>query len=200
MAEDILNKEIVDRLLKIPGRCRGLAIRDNLEYVLLKEGKVGLEKLNQVLAESQSPFRTSDIKPMEFYPVGMETICLLAMKKAFGYSDQIFEEVGAANARQSLVVRLFAKYFVSLERVAKEAPKMWRNYYEIGEISSIEINKPETKVLVRVEGFNIHPLHCRVLKGYFTAIVKMVVGASAEGKEISCPFNGGKAHEFLLTW
>ena len=200
MTEEILNQEIIHRLLEIKGQCRGLAIIDNLAFIRSKEAEGGLEKLEKTMTEAGYPFRCRDIKPMNFYPVGLEAVILLAMKKTFNYSDEKFEEVGSINARQSLVVRLFAKYFVSLKKVLSEAQKMWNRYYTVGRLDPVELDEKGRRIVLRVEGFETHPLHCQVLKGYFSEVVKMIIISSAVCRETKCPFRDDNHHEFVVTW
>lgn len=198
--EEILNQEIIHHLLEIKGQCRGLAIIDNLAFIKSREAEGELERLEKTITEAGYPFHYRDIKPMNFYPVGLETIVLLAMKKTFNYSDEKFEEVGSINARQSLVVRLFAKYFVSLKKVLSEAQRMWDRYYTVGRLDPTELNEKEKRIVLKVEGFKTHPLHCQVLKGYFSEVVKMIVGSSAVCQEAKCSFRGGNHHEFVIRW
>jgi hypothetical protein len=198
--EEILNQEIIRGLLEIKGQCRGLALNDNLAFIKSKEAEGGLEKLDKTMTEAGYPFRCQDIKPMNFYPVGLEAVIILAMKKAFGYSDEKFEEVGSINARQSLVIRLFAKYFVSLRKVLSEAQKIWNRYYTVGRLDAVELNEKEKRIILKVVDFKTHPLHCRILNGYFSEVVKMIVGSSAVCQETKCSFRGDNHHEFVITW
>lgn len=198
--EEILNQEIIHHLLEIKGQCRGLSLIDNLAFIKSKEAEGGLEKLNKTITEAGYPFRYQDIKPMNFYPVGLEAVVLLAMKKTFGYRDEKFEEVGSINARQSLVIRLFAKYFVSLKRVLSEAQRMWDRYYTVGRLDPAELNEKEKRIILKVVDFKMHPLHCRILNGYFSEVVKMIVGSSAVCQENKCSFRGDNYHEFIIKW
>ncbi|MDP2930024.1 MAG: hypothetical protein Q8N56_00225 [bacterium] len=198
--DDVLNPKIVRELLSIKGQCRNMAVYDNVEFILAHEGEAGLALVEKIIAEAECPFKTSDLKSSYFFPIGFETIMLLAMKKAFNYDDEKFEEIGVSNAKQSLIVRIFAKYFVSIRKVAEEAPKMWKRYYLLGDVKIIRFSEERKEVVVRVEGFKVHPLHCRVFKGYFGAVLKMIVGAPVKARETSCVFQGGAFDEFLLTW
>lgn len=200
MEEEILNPKIVEQLLSINGQCRDLAIQDNIKFILAHEGGAGLVLVEKLIAEAKCPFKISDVKPSHFFPIGFETITLLAIKKAFNYSDEEFEEVGVSNAKQSLIIRVFAKYFVSLKKVAEEAPKMWKRYYNLGEIKIVRFSEEKKEVVVRVKGFKVHPLHCQIFKGYFGAVIKMIVGVPVKSEETACVFKGGDYDEFILTW
>ena len=200
MEEEILNPKIVKQLLSIKGQCRDMAIQDNIEFILAHEGGAGLVLVEKVMAEAKCPFKTSDLKSSHFFPIGFETIMLLAIKKAFNYSDEEFEEVGISNAKQSLIVRIFAKYFVSLEKVAEEAPRMWKRYYTLGETEIVRFSEEKKEVVIRVKDFKVHPLHCQVFKGYFGVVIRMIVGVPVKSQETACVFHGGAYDEFTLTW
>ncbi len=201
MAEEILDQKIVQKLLSVPGRCRGLAAKDNIDFIVSNEGEGGVAKVEEAMVAAGCPFRIREIKGMDFYPLGLETIMLLAMKKVFNYSDEKFYEVGISNARQSLVVRVFAKYFISLKKMFTEASKMWRRYYDNDNFRPIRLDERKKEIVLRIENFNLHPLHCQVFKGYFTAVVKMIVGRPVRCQETSCAFkDSGNIHEFFITW
>jgi hypothetical protein len=49
--------------------------------------------------------------------------------------------------------------------------------------------------------FSGHPSFCRVLEGYFWQIISYVLPKeNLKVEEIECPFSGGKAHRFKVSW
>lgn len=200
MSEEILNKEIAQSLLRVKGECRGLALREHLEYLLSREGPAGLKKLEEAITAAGYPFKYQDLKPMHFYPLGLEAILLLAAKKVFNYGDAEIEAMGAGNVRVSLVVRLFAKYLVSLEKIAGEAPKIWERYFTVGRVAPIKIDQVTRSASLRLEDFKLHPVECLSLKGYFSALAKLVLNQPVVCEETKCVFRGDPYHEFLIKW
>ena len=137
---------------------------------------------------------------MDFYPIGLEAIVFLVIKKLFNFSDKEFVEMGEFNSKLSLIVKLFMKYFVSIEVIAKHAPKMWKKLYSIGELEITEINKKEKLTVLKIKNFKLHPLHCLTVKGYISNVMKMVIGGNVICEETKCVFNKNDYHEFLIKW
>ncbi len=198
--EEIITKEIVQELMKIKGETRGASMKGDLEYVLHKEGAEGLKKLEDEMARLGYPIRFKELRAMELYPVGVEAITFLVIKKLFNFDEEEFRKMGEFNSKVSLLIRLFMKYFVSLELLAKQAPKLWREYYSLGDLKIIEINKEKKYMIIRIENFYHHPIHCLTVEGYFVSIVKMVVKAPVTCKETKCINRGDEYHEYLMKW
>jgi len=137
---------------------------------------------------------------MDFYPVGLEAIAFLLMEELFHFSQEDFIKMGEFNSKVSLIVRLFMKYFVSMETIAREAPKFWGKYYTKGNLRVTEINKEKGYIVVRINDFELHPIHCLTVEGYLISIVKMVVNKEVKSEERKCMSRGDEYHEFLVSW
>lgn len=196
--EQIITKQEFDELMKIEGEARGLGFQTEAKFVLKEEGGEGLKKLEAQMAKLGYPY--SKIKTMDFYPIGLLAVNMLVIKRLFNYDDKKFQEMGKFEAKSSLIIRLFMKYFVSLERVAKESPKMWRKYYTVGDLKVPEINQEKRYIIIRIENFRLHPILCQILIGYFQSIVKMVLKDETTCEETKCVFRGDECHEFLMRW
>jgi hypothetical protein len=198
--EEIITKEKAKELMKIKGETRGASIKGDLEYIISKKGKDGLEKVEEEMARLGYPIKYNEIRPMDFYPMGLEAISFSVIKKIFNFTDDKFREMGEFNSKVSLIVRLFMKYFVSLELVAKQAPKFWREYYTKGDLKIAEINKEKRYLIIRIDNFYHHPLHCLSIEGYLKTIVRIVVKGSVTCEETKCTYRGDDHHEFLVKW
>jgi len=198
--EEVLTKEIVQKLMEIQGEARGTSLKSDGEFILKEEGQKGLARLEKRLNDFGFSIRYKEIRPMDFYPVGLRGIELLAIKELFGFDKEKFRQMGAFQTKISLIVKLFMKFFVSLEMLAKQGPKIWRKYYTTGDFEVIEIDSKKKKVILRLKNFVLHPLHCTLLEGYFGNMIKMVVNVPVDCKETKCPFKGDEYHEFLLRW
>ena len=124
----------------------------------------------------------------------------MAIKRLFNYDDKKFQEMGKFHAKVSLIIRLFMKYFVSLERMAKEGQKLWRRHFTIGELKVVEIDERGRRLAFRVENFKFHPLHCQILMGSLPTIIQMIIGKPVTCEEVKCLHRGGECHEFLIKW
>lgn len=202
MPEEIINKEIVDRLIKIKGSVRGVVFKTDKEYILKEKGQEGIKIMEKELKRLGIPLDYKEIKTLDFYPVGLRAISLLTMKKSFNFDDKEIEKVGLFATKVSFIIRLFIRYFLSLKRVfLKESPKIWEKHWSVGKIIPVELNEKEKYGIVKLSGFNLDPIFCRYLRGYFCGIVKMLVKEDKViCKENKCAFLGDDSHEFVLKW
>ncbi len=198
--EKIITKELIEKLMKTEGETRAISIKGDLEFILYKKGEEGLRKLEDELEKFGHPIKYKKLEDMSFYPVGLEALVFLAAEKLFNFSKEDFVEMGEFNAKVSLIVRLFMKYFVSMDSMAKESPKFWRKYYTNGDLSIVELDKEKKYAIARIENFALSPSHCCTLKGYFLSVVKMILGHPISCEETKCTFRGDEYHEFKLTW
>jgi len=195
-----ISKQIADKLMGAEGEARGIALKSHAEFILKELGPEGLKRLEDTMTEIGCPIRYKELESMKFYPMGMEIITLLAIKKAFGFDDKKFEEIGAFGSKISLILRIFMKYFISIKLVANQAPNIWGKYYTVGNLKATQVDADKKQVILKLENFKLHPLHCIHLKGYFASVVKMVVKGNVVCQETKCPFSGDEYHEFLIKW
>jgi hypothetical protein len=197
-----LTKETVKKLMEIKGEVKGVTFKTDAEHILKEKGEEGLKRLEAELENLGCPIKYQEIKTMFSYPVGLRVISLLAIKKVFGYDDKKIEEMGLLATKRSLIVKLFVRYFLSLQRVfSKEAPLLWKQHYSIGELIPVELNEEKKYAILRLKDFNVHPVLCRYLGGYFCGIVQLIVKSSQiDFEERKCTFRGDEYHEYLLKW
>lgn len=198
--ENIIPKEEIDRMMDLKGKVRGIAFKTEEAFVSREEGKKGVKELQETLSKIGCPLEFDKVKPMDFYPLGYIGLTQLIIKKLFNYGDEKIKDLGRSEAKVSLIMKLFMKYFVSLDRVSKEVPKMWRKYYTVGDLKPVEMNEEEKHAVLRLENFKVSPIHCLNLLGYFSAVLQMVVNRPVKAEETKCVFKGDEYHEFLLTW
>lgn len=198
--EEKLTKELAEKIIKIQGEIRGVGLKQDWSVVLQWEGQEGLKKLERKMEELGYPLRYSEIRTMDFYPMGLDTISLLAIKELFNYDNEKFRELGMLTMSFSVILKVFLKYFISLKKVSEQIPRIWREYYTIGELKVIETNEQKKLAILRLEDFNIHPIYCHILKGFFVKGLKIVVGKPVTCEERKCSYRGDEYHEFLLTW
>lgn len=198
--EEIISKQEFDELMKIKGEVRGVPLKNEAEFIAKEEGEEGLKKLEEVMANLGYPIKYREIRGMDFYPLGLLSVNLLAIKRLFNYDDEKFQAIGRFEAKLSFIIRLFLKYFVSLDKAIKEVPKMWKRYYTVGNLTIVEYNEKEKYLIVRIEDLPFHPLYCQVNKGFGASIIQMVVGSDVTCEEIKCAHKGEEYHEFLMKW
>jgi len=199
--EEKLTKKLVKKLMSAEGECRGVTLKADKDFILRKKGGKGLIKVEAELKKAGKPFKYKEVDPMAFYPVGLRALSLIAMQNALGFSNKTIEEMGRTAPKVSFVIKLFAKFFFSIERTAAQTPKMWEKHYTVGRLEA-EIDQKKSEAIVRLKGFDLHPLLCIYLNGYFATIIQMVVNNQVVSEEIKCSFKDKtyKQHEYLLKW
>jgi len=200
MVENTLTKQLADELMRMKGEVRGIAPKAHVQFVVEEKGEDVFKKVENKMAELGHPVDYKSLRPMSFYPIGIEAITLLIIKQLFNYDDKKFSEIGEYQSKISLIIKLFMKYFISIEIIAQKAPEMWRKYYTVGDLKVTELNEKEKYTVVEVKDFKMHEPHCQVLKGYFASVVKMVVKENTICNEVKCPFKGDDYHKFLVKW
>lgn len=198
--EEIITKELIQKLVDIKGESRGASFKADGDFIIKEKGKEGLIKLEERLAELGQPIKYEKIKETDFYSLGLRGIELLVIKDLFNFTKEDFARMGAFQTKNSLIIKLFMKFFVSLDVLSKKAPEMWRKYYTTGDLEVTEFNKEEKKGILSVKNFALHPFHCQLLEGYFGNVIKMVVGVPTVCEEKKCTFRGDEAHEFYVRW
>ncbi len=198
--EQIISKEEFDKLMKIKGEAMGIAIRSGFGYTLYRKGEEGLRQLENEMEKLGYPIKYKEIKPMSSYPIGLETIIFLVVKKLFDFNEKDFIELGEREAKLPSIIRLFMKYFGSVGMLAKAAPKMWRKYYTVGDFKVTDFDEEKKYAVIRIKDLNLHPVHCQNLKGYLLGVVKMVGKKNVKCQETKCVYRGDEYHEFLIKW
>ena len=198
--EQIISKEEVDELMKLKGEVRGIAIKSYAEFVLKKEGKEGLKRLEETMARIGYPIKYRKVKLTSFYSLGLEAITLTAIKRLFNYDDKKFQEMGRFESRTPIVIRLFLKYFVSIEMATEEASKVWRKYFTVGNLRIVKLDREKRYMIARIENFHFIPILCENLKGYIASITEMIINEETTCEETKCVHRGDEYHEFLVRW
>ena len=198
--EQIISEKELKELKELKVEVRGMGAKNFAGFILEKEGEKGLERLENTMAEIGFPIKYSEMKAMKFYPFGLETATLIVIKKLFNYDDKKFQEMGKFGVKFSMLIRLFMKYFISLEKLAKQAPQMWKKGGNLGDFKIQEYDLEKRYIVLRIENFKGHPIYCQIFKGYFQGAIQMIVGKEATSQETKCMHKGDDYHEFLLKW
>jgi hypothetical protein len=199
--EEIITKEIAQKLMEIEGEARGIHLKNDAEYILTEKGEEGLKKVEEELESLGFSIDYKKIKNLEFYPAGLRILSLLATKKTFNWDDDEIRKMCRFAARASFIVKMYLKFFYSVPKLMEKASKMWREYWTEGKLIVKDYSEKERYAVLRIEGSDLHPIYCRCLEGYFKGLTKMVVKTEKpECLETECSFRGGKDHEFLIKW
>ena len=198
--EQLITKEEFDELMKIKGEARGAGLKGEMKFILEEEGEEGLKKLEEAITKAGYPLKFKEIRGMDFYPIGLEAVVLLAIKRLFNYDDKKFQEIGRRLAKFPLIVRLFIGYFTPSAKTLEKNLETWRKAFTIGNIKVVEVNLKEKYMIIRLENFKVHPLFCQVFIGSISSITELFIKTKLSCEETKCVFKGDEYHEFLLKW
>jgi len=193
--------EEIKKIMEVEGKVRGVVFQTDAEYVRLKKGEEGLKTLEKKTKEFGYPIDYDQVKTMEWYPVGLRVISLLAAKEAFNWGEKEIWDMGNSAPKYSFIVKMLMKYFLSARRSFQESPKYWIKHYNIGKLEAQEFNEKEKYLILRLHNFKIHPILCTYYLGYYLRIAQYVIRSEKITiEETKCMFKGDPYHEFKIKW
>ncbi len=196
-----LTKEEADRIMAIPGHCKGLVIMANLDYTRAKGEDKAIRQIENRLEELGYPLGLNQIKPMESYPDAISVLIILLIKEIFHLNDREIFEMGGAAIRVSPFIKIMSRYFAPLEMIFNQAPKNWKKYFDFGRPEIAEYNKDKKYVVVKVHDYKLHPVTCLYHTGYFAEVARMSTGRKKiEARETKCMHKGDSYHEYYISW
>ncbi|MGB3988498.1 MAG: hypothetical protein WBK67_02270 [Minisyncoccales bacterium] len=196
-----ITKETVKTLIDQKGEARGIAFQTDEKFILFKKGA---EKLGEI--ESQigllidEDFKYDKIDASGFYPVGLRAVSILVIAESLDLDDSGIKDMGFLAPKTSMAIRLFTRYFLSIEKVFEKVAMIWSRHYTSGTLEPLEINHSENYLKLKLKDFNVHPVFCTYLSGYFKKIGEMATKDKVTIEEIECFFKEGKDHIFEIRW
>jgi len=190
MEEKSLTKEYVEELKEVEGETRGVVFKTDTSFIKEREGEEGVEKVEKKMKKLGLSFDYSEIQAMNFYPMWKRILSLLAIKEVFDLSEDEVEQMGKEAPRASLLMKMFARFFFSIEEMTKQAPDMWKKHYTVGKLEA-EVSEKNT-VLIRLKGVKVPLTFLYYLGGYFGTIIEMVVNSEVEVER--------DGYEYRCTW
>lgn len=200
--ESIISKQIAEELMKMEGKARGLSIKGDIEYIIHKEGKEGLKRLEEEMERLGYPFKYEEIKITKFYPIGLRAVTLLVMKKILGFSDDKIREIGAESLKFSPVIRFLMPIFaLNTKEFVERTPSFWGKFSTIGTIVILVVDEKNKKIRGQLKDIKVHPIIGLYIEGLFAALIKIVTGSKeAVCKAIKSPFRGDDFYEFEINY
>lgn len=196
----MINKEDVDKLMNITGKVRGAVFETDAEFIKNRFGEEGLARVTDALRELGHPIIYESINSMEWLPLGLRALSLLVIKDVFNWSDDEIKEMGDAAPKYSFIVKLLMKFFVSPRVAFSHAPEYWVKHYDVGRLEPVELEEATGNAVIHLHDFNVHPLYCKYLEGYFQRLFKfMYPNSHIEIKETACMCDHSPHHEFVVT-
>ncbi len=196
-----LDKKLIQSLLKKKGEVRGVTLQTDLGFIEHRAGVEAVKKVEKALKEAGASLEYEKIKGIDFYPIGLRMASLLAIKQVLDLSEKDIELMGRTAPKHSWIIKLFSRFFFSIQEMTVQAQKMWKKHYTVGRLEA-EADEKKRRIKVRVRELDLHPLFCVYLRGYFSVIMQMTVGQEVQVRHTSCPFEDekDKFHEYEIKW
>ena len=183
-------------------RTKGTSINAILRFVVQNWGDEGLERLavHMPSPETAAIVRNS-VLAGSWYPFAYFAQILDAAEALFGNGTGTFaRRQGAACADVDLrgVYRVFIR-FTSVGFLVERAGKVWRQYYDSGELVVLESEKHFVNFELR--GFaSPHRGHCETVLGWSWRASELSGASKVHGSHPSCRARGEKRCLFRMEW
>ncbi len=191
----------IKSLEKKEGLVRGEKFRTHASFIIFKNGKEGLRKVEKELKALGHPLVLEDAGTFKWYPAFLHPMILMILKDILDWSNEDIFEMGTYSAKLSFMNRVLVRYMVSTEKALSKAPQMWRNYYDIGNLKAVDFNENKKWILIHLFNFDMHPLVCIYNSGYILQSMRNAVrGSNMNIEETKCIHKGDDYHEYKVTW
>jgi hypothetical protein len=196
----MVDKNVLEEILKIAGEVRGVVFQTDASYVLRKEGQAGLKKLEEQAKLLNLPINYRETSSFKAYPIGLRVASLLLMKDTFNWDDAEIRKLGYEAPKTSFIVKLLMKFLASFLKLMDEVPKYWQEHYNIGSLEATNVDDVKKEATIYLKGIKIHPIFCLYLEGYFEKIYEFSLeGKKGNCKETECMFKGAPCHRYDVS-
>jgi len=198
------------RLEPDPGRIKGAAFR---EFVAWCEGELGRSRLVAVARKLPSSVREGLALELDRDSLGILSSRWYDAAPMHALVEAIFMEIDArarvdsieraadAVMRSTLrgVYRILFAWLASPERYARFADRLWRSYYDSGEMQ-VELVMSTTAVCT-IRGWRAHhPRLCELNRAAASAIYRAMGCTDVTTRREACIDDGAEACRFVTTW
>lgn len=195
---DLISKEKLNAIKRKKGEIIGLSLKKDREFVLEKEGKEGLNRVEKEMGKIGYPLKAKDIDNYKWYPVQLDSLFLLLSKNIFDWDEKTMKEWGKWAAKTHFLARIMAKFFISRKKLTEMSVRLWRKYYTHGTLS-VEFDENKNSGIAEIKDFLLIPSHRLYLEGYFYQIASLVI-SSRKLRIEQIKDKNEKNHRFKITW
>ena len=180
------------------GNCKGAIFRGNIEYVLKKHGKLGLQQVMDEMKEKGHRLDLDNMKDGHWYPLDARLQFLKSTAKLFELDDEQLKVLGRSGFKQSSVAQFYLKMAGSPKKIFGIGPKVWKHNYDVGYLEE-EYNGPSGSFF-RVFDFDAEPIFFIYLIGYYSEAFETVGAKNLVITHQQVEINGKKCMEYLVKW
>ncbi len=195
-------EQTAERLKNFPGKIRGEALKNHIEFIKMREGEKGVKEVEEKMKELGVPVDFKKIKSLDWINEGQNSLVVVLTKELFGWSDEDVFEMGRMGTRISFITKVAVQpLLVSIEKIARNVDKYWEKYFDFGTIETAYFNAEERKGVFREKGFYTHPTVSIMHAGYFKGIVELVLRDKKIDVQITASvYQGDEYTEYTVTW
>ncbi|MCK5397967.1 MAG: hypothetical protein KAJ33_06950 [Thermoplasmata archaeon] len=180
------------------GNCKGAIFRGNIEYVLKKHGKLGLQQVMEDMLKNNYHLDLENMKDGHWFPLDARMQFLKSTTKIFDLDNEQLLLLGRSGFNKSAIAQFYLTLAGSPKMIFDIGAKVWKHNYDIGSLEA-EYNGPEGSYF-RVFDFDADPIFFVYLVGYYTSAFEKVGAKNLVITHEPAEFNGKKCHEFLIKW
>ncbi len=200
----MLSSKEVEEIKKIKGQIRGVAFKNDFDYIKKKQGQKGVEKITKRLKElgcEDKGVCQANVKAFSWYPLWYHVLLFVILHKEMDWTKKDISGIGSHGAKVSLILKIFPKSMFDLKRFFSKAPVYWNKYFSVGKANLVELDLEKKLIILELKDFDVHHLECSTVKGYLEGLMRtMVETDKVKVEEIKCLHKGDDLHQFKITW
>jgi len=181
-SEILTLKSEADTIMAIPGNTNGSTFQTDSEFVVFKEGKEGLKKLEETLGILGYPFSYANVKSYQWYPEAQAVLGIYVAEKIFSWTEKDLFDMGYSAPALSFIIRILVR-FTSLEKTFSQAPMLWTKYYDFGAFETKELDTVNKFLTFTITGYGFFIYMEKYFDGFFTKMLQLVGITSNESLE-----------------
>ncbi len=196
----MLTKEEIQEVMRIEGQARTVALQTDASFIMKRKGQEELKKVEDRLRCLGYPINYESAKALEWCPIGLRVLSLLAIKEVFNWDDTDVRAMGYAAPTNSFVARLFMKALGSAKLAISRTPIYWASHYDVGKVE-VEFHNEERLVSLLIKDFRVHPVLCKLVEGYMERAIQFALPSQkVTVSETKCIFRGDAYHQYDARW
>ncbi len=194
-------EEQVKLLLGAKGEARGIHFKNDAQYIVAEKGKDGLKKVEAQLKEWGVPLLYNKMRNLHFYPIGWRSLSLLAAEKALGWEEKNIRNMCVFASSASLIIKIYSKFFYSVDKFLEQAPKLWEEYFTVGKLVIREHSESEKYVIIDIKEFDLDDVYRPCLESFIERAGQTIIkGKDHKCEVVECSPKENNCHGFRLSW
>lgn len=199
----IPTKEL-DQVKKIQGKVRGTSFKNDFDYVRKIEGEARIKEIKAKLKElgcQDEDVLKERIGVFSWYPLWYHVLFFVILNREMGWREKDIFNIGYHGSQVSLVAKTFPRFMFNLEKAFAKVGTYWKKSFTVGKLETQDFDLEKKYAILNLKDFNVHPLECYTIKGYFSGMLTLLTRAeNVKVKETKCVHKGDNYHQFKITW